>query len=861
MRWWGRLLRRGRIERELDAELRYDFDRRVDDFVAGGMTAGEARRAARLEFGGLEQVKEMCRDARGTRWASDAAADARYAVRVLRKDRGYAIVAVAALGLAIAVNNTQFAIVDGYCIRGLPIAAADRVAFVASLDRVRGPGGMSYADYLDLRLRATAFAQTGAFAIAPSALADAGGAADGVTAAYISVEGLSTLGREPALGRAFTHRDGQSGAPLAVLLSQRVWRSRYDADPAVLGRVVRVDGMAGEVVGVMPDGFSFPGHADIWVPLSRMPGVETARRDGPSLGVFGRLRDGTTMAAARSELAAIAGRLETEHPASNAGVGLSVEPINAHFNGRLTDPAWLAFTIVGLLVVVIGCANVASLLLMRSAVRSRELAMRTALGATRWRIVRILLVETATLAVLGSLLGLALSAIALRLFELAVPAAAIPYGGLSVNGHVLGVLAIVTCATVLLCGVAPALSAVRTDVAGALKSGGLGATHGAKLRRWTTGLLTVEFAMSVILVSAVGLSLDMFRRAQDSVARIDSDHLLTLRFAAPSRYATPALRSDLCDRLGDRLAAIPGVASVSFTNALALAGPPVAIVAERAVAEPKAVPSLSIDHAYFQAVGLAVTSGRPPATHARDEVVVNARLARLLFPDGSALGRTIRLAPAVKGTSASMTIVGIAPDLRRVPGAEPDPIVYLPFAASQPSRAAILIRTAGAPAALAPLVREAVRAVDADLPIVALQTAEQAERDASWNRRMSATIITTIACIALLLAAVGLFAVTGYGVAQRTREIGIRMALGAGAGALSWLVLRGVLVQVLLGLGAGLVLNVLWERRFGGPGHGGVDPLNVAAILAVFAVVALLASAAPIARAMRVDPLLALRGD
>jgi predicted permease len=869
--WWRRLLRRDAVERELDAELRYDFDRRVDDFIASGMPAEEARRAARLEFGGLEQIKERCRDARGTRWLEDLAADARYALRLLRKDRWFAAVAVGALGLGIAVNNTQFTIVDSYCLRGLPIERADRVAFVTMHDRARGGGAMSYLDFVDTRRMSTAFGEMAAAATASVALGGADQPAEGVLAVFMSVPTLRLLGRAPAIGRDFSEEDARAGVPAAVLVSNRLWQARYGGASGIVGRPVRINGSPAVIVGVMPDGFTFPEHPDVWLPLQQMPGLREAGRQARTLSVFARLRDTTTMEQANAELGAIGDRLAAEYPATNAGMAPSAEPINAHYNGRISDPAWKAFTIVGLLVVVIACANVANLMLMRAAVRAREIAMRTVLGATRLRLVRQLLVESAALAIAGGLLGLALSAVALRLFIHAVPAVAIPYGGLSVNGDVLAVLTAVTIGTVLLFGLVPALTAVPMDIGGALKTGSLSATHDTRVRRWTTGFLTVEFGLTVLLVSAVGLSVASFRRAQGPEARIEMDRLLTLRVAATAeRYAPPLLRRDLYDRLRDRIAGIPGVTAVSFTNTAGLAGPPSDVERGR---EDAAAPAgrvssatVAVDEQYFRALGLALTGGRPfrrdGERGGEHEVIVNERLAHLLFPGGAAVGRSIRVVAEARDGQAAprRTIVGIAPDLRHAPGAAADPILYLPFGASLPVRPVLLIHAAADPAALASAVREQVRGVDPDLPIVALQTARQAERDAGWNRRISVNIISTIAFVAVALAAVGLYAVTAYGVARRTREIGVRIALGARAGRIVWVVLRGTLVQLSAGLGAGLVMQTVWGRLFGGPGAA-FDPANLLSIFVVLAMIAVVATLAPVFRALRVDPVSALRAE
>src|SRR5262245_17608407 len=868
MGWWARLLRRDRVERELDAELRYDFDRRVDDFIAEGLSADEARRAARLEFGGLDQIKERCRDARGTRWAEDLAADTRYALRLLRKDRAFAAVAIVALGLGLAVFSTQFAIVEAYCLRGLPIDRPDRVAFVAMREKQRD-GPMSYADFADVSRAATAFTAMAAAGTASVSLGDAGQAAESVLAAFVSAPTLRLLGRAPFLGRDFRDEEARPGAPPVVLISYGVWKARYNADPTIVGRAVRINGTPGTIAGVMPERFTFPEHADIWMPLEQMPGLRAARRDARTLSVFGRLRDEVPWPHVQAELDAIGGRLAAEFPESNAGLRPSAVPINEHYNGSLSHPAWRAFMIVGILVVVIACANVANLMLMRSAVRAREIAMRTAIGATRLRIVRQLLVESLVLAVAAGVLGLALSVVGLALLVYAVPAVAIPYGGLSINLRILAVVACVTMGTVLLFGLLPALGAAPADVGGALKTGSLSVTHDRRVRRWTTGFLTVEFGLTVLLVSAVGLSVASFRRTQARESRIDRDHLLTLRVAASAdRYTTPAARRDLYDHLRERIGAVPGVTSVSFTNTLGLAGPSGRIEREggrsSTTSELLTAATVAVDRDYFRALGFSLRAGRPfdggGDRAGQPEVIVNERLAHLLFPDGAAIGGRIRVvAQARREETPWRTIVGIAPDLRQAPGEAPDPIVYLPFDASLPVRPAVFIQTAGDPAALAPLVREQVRGVDADLPIVSLETAAQAQRNAGWNGRIARNIVATIGFIAVALAAVGLYAVTAYGVARRRREIGIRVTLGARPGSLIWLVARGVVVHVGAGFAAGFVLNE-FMTVVGGPG-GRLDPVNVLNIVIVFAVVALVATVAPALRALRVNPVSALRSE
>ncbi|HEX5474989.1 MAG TPA: ABC transporter permease [Vicinamibacterales bacterium] len=866
MGWWRRLVRRGRLERDLDRELRYDFERRVEDHVDAGLSEEEARRQARLEFGGLDQIKERCRDARGTRWAHDLAQDLRYALRLLTKDRAFGIVAVLALGLGLGIDNTQFAIVNGYCLAGLPIAHADRVAYVDTVDDHGRRGGLSSREFEGVRAGASAFAELAAFAITPVALADAAHPADAFQAAYVSGDALRLLGRDPVLGRDFTAADDHAGAPAVVILSNTVWNTRYGADPAIVGQVVRIDDAPATVIGVMPAGFRFPNNANLWVPLARLPGlVDDARRD---LMAYGLLRNGASFTRARSQIEAIWPHLNGSR-AKHGVRRLMVQPINQRYLGKVTDPAWLAFMTVGLLVVLIACANVANLLLMRSVTRSREVAMRAALGASRGRIVRQLLAESAVVAMAGGILGLLVSALAIQAFAQAIPEAAIPYAGFHFDARVLAVLAAVCLGTVFVVGLAPALRTARVSVSEVLKSGGA-ATHDHRVRRWTTVFLTAEFGLTVILVSAVGLNLQAFLDAQHADRSFDVSHILTASVALPhARYPTTAARAQFYDTILARAGRLPSVSAMSFASALPLGGTaPRRIVADSSPSPAgKTLPtvgSVLIGRGYFQALGVQLRRGRAFTTEdaraGANTIIVNQRVADQFFPGENALGRHVRLGTDDGSAAAApwLTIVGISPDIRQGPWIDADPIVYLPFEAALPPATAIIVRTHGAPEAAAPALRTEVRALDPDLPLAHLQTMTEAKWAAEWNRRISGAIVTLIALMALLLSTVGLYAVTAHGVAIRTREIGIRVVLGAERRQVVWTVLRGALVQVGLGLIVGIVLSVVWARLFGGPGIG-IDPGSLASLCGVLLIVALVASVAPAWRAARVEPATTLR--
>ena len=388
MNWWQRLRRRPQLERELDAELQDHFDRQVHDNIRAGMSEAEARRRARLGFGGADGVKEACRDARGTRWVEDIAHDARFAVRLLAKERWFTLAAVAALALGLGVGAMIITIMNAYDFRGLPVAP-DRILSVGTRDAAGRERGLSYLELQDWRESARSFSALAAFGTAMMTISDEGQAPDRVAGAYISANGFRVLGVAPFLGRDFAADDDRPGAPGVVILGHRLWASRYGADVNAVGRTVKVAGVPAVVIGVMPEGFGFPFLQTLWQPLASMPALTGQPRDARTLDVFGRLADGVSADEARAELAAIAARQSLEYPQTNTGVQATAVRFGEQQVGRLeAAPGPLMVIATALFVLLIACANVANLLLARAAGRSREISIRASVGATRWRIVR-----------------------------------------------------------------------------------------------------------------------------------------------------------------------------------------------------------------------------------------------------------------------------------------------------------------------------------------------------------------------------------------------------------------------------------------------------------------------------------------
>lgn len=885
------LTRRSRHEAEIAAEIEFHRDMTRRALLAQGLTPEEAEAAAHKVVGSVTLARDQVRDVWIGPWLQSVWQDGAFAARLLTRDRSFALIAALALALGVGVNSTLFAIVDAYCLRGLPIEHPDRLAYITLRDVGNQDQGVSYAEFQDLRDAATSFSSLTAFATMPVAIGEEGRPADRVQAAYISANALPLIGVQPVIGRVFGVDEDAREAPAVVVLGGGIWKSRYGADPGIVGRVIRVNGTPATVIGVLPERFSFPNHVGLWQPLARMPALTSQPRGARSLEVFGRLGDDRTIDQARAEAEDIVARLAREHPDSTKGLRAWVVPINQHYNGRITDPAWLAFMTVGGLLVLIACANVANLLLMRSTHRAHEIAIRASLGATRGRIVRQLLIESAWLATLGGVLGLVLAVAGLRLFVSAIPAEAVPYAGFAIDGRVLGVLMVVCLLTVFVFGVVPARHLSRIPVHDTLKDGARTASTGSRARRWTAAFLTAEFALTMILLAHVSWNVRLARQMQQADLLIDPSPLLTMSITLPAdRYQTSISRLAFYNQLRERLAGLPSVSAVTPMTALPFSGATprrLAIDGRPTSDQPEPlVATLAVGVDYFRALGLPILQGRAftetdglAGTSAEAPVIVNQRFAELYFPGTPPIGRRIELredrprreagsaasAQAAKQPApAWLVIVGVSPTLRQRPRIEPEPVVYLPFQADPPATAAVIVRTHTAAGALGARVREEVRALDPDLPLDRVQTLEEAISALRWNARISNGMISVIAGIALVLSMVGLYALTAHAVAQRSHEIGVRLALGASARAIRWLVLRRVLWQLGAGLAAGLLCTLGWTRLFFGPPRAGVDtgltdPLTLLPVALLLTLVALVACLQPVRRATRFDPVTALR--
>jgi putative ABC transport system permease protein len=613
----------------------------------------------------------------------------------------------------------------------------------------------------------------------------------------------------------------------------------------------------------MPEEFRFPDNADAWQPLSTL---ETAP-DLRILRTYARLAPGATLAQAQDAVTTIL-RRESQPLTRTVPGGAIVVAINDRYMSNITDPAWLAFITAGLLLVLIACSNVANLLLARGVRRGHEIAVRLSLGATRLRIVRQLLVESAMLAVVGAVVALGISTAGLKLFRAAIPKGGLPYWvTFAMDGRVILVLVVVCLGTVLVSGIAPALQLARTNLTFTMKEGANTVSGSRGARRWTWLFLTMQLALTFILLSALGITVQSFYLLQHRGPRIDARHILTFGTTLPAdAYRESEQRLAFYHALRDRLTGAGHAVAVSVASTLPASGgqPRELILAGHDRSASLPIRAHLVDDSYFAALDLPLLAGRSfnadEAASGRPSIIVNQRLAEMVLPRGNAVGQLVRLraAPGSPGPADEVrTVIGVVPSLGQQPTLEPDPLIYLPLPPSALSTVAVLVRTKDDPTSLAPAVREVARQIDPNVPLYKVMSLEDANWEARWNARVSAGIISTLALIALALATVGLAALTAHAVAQRSRELGIRLALGAARRGIVLLVLRRVLLQVAVGLIFGVIGAKAWEHVFGAAGRTTTVSLVLVSLLVLLVTMGV--SAWPAARAARIDPLIMLR--
>ncbi len=801
--------------------------------------------------------------------------DVRLAARLLIKDKWYTAVAIVALGLGIGVNSTIFTFVNAVLIRGLPYEESHRLMYINLVSPGKGQRliGVSHPDYQEFREQSRTFEDLGANRSGTMNISDPERPAERVSGAWLSANSFGLVGQQPLLGRNFLPGEDLPGAQPVAIIGYALWQNRFGGDPAILGRTIRVNEIPAKIVGVMPQGMKFPNVSDMWMPL--VPDADARRRSARTLGLFGRLRPGATRKQAQAEFATLAESIAQRHPETNQGIGAFVQPYNDRFNGGPIKILFLSLMGAVALVLLIACANVANLLLARSAARAREMALRVSLGATRWRIVRQLLVESILLGCIAGLFGLALSYLGVRLFDDAVSTVPKPYWiAFTMDATVFAFLAAVCLLTGVLFGLAPALQVSRANMAELLKEGGRSGGTAQRSRRFTSVMVVAEVALTIVLLVAAGLMVRSYMKLQAFELGFNTNNLLGgVIQLAEARWNEPAARVRFQEQLVERVRAVPGVKMVSAASGFPLAaGAQMQVEVEgRPVTERARAPQIfttSIADEYFPTLELSLLRGRPftgaDGQRGSEVAIVNERFASQMFEGQEPIGRRFRLL-ADERTRPWLTIIGVAPNVRQgnPQQTEPEAVIYQPFR-QDPSRAVgLLVRTAIAPAGTMAGIRAAVHDVNPDQPLYNLRTYDDLLTEVSWMWKVFGALFAIFAAIALLLSAIGLYAVTAYSVAQRTQEIGVRLALGAEHGQVSWLILRRGLAQLAVGTVLGLVgsyfaSGVLATLLVQMSPH---DPVTFASITALLIVITVAACLLPARRAMRVDPVIALRAE
>lgn len=793
--------------------------------------------------------------------------DILFAIRLLARERAFALTIVTVLALGIAVAGTFFTLMNGIVLRGLPVDSVNRIVDVSSRDGQGRVRRMSFDDFEDVKREARSFRAVAAFSSGPMSVADADQPAERVEGAYVSAGTLTLLGEIPIVGRDFGGPDDQQGAPAMVILGRSLWVRRYGGRASLIGETVRVNGTHATVIGVMPERSKFPTNAEVWLPLAQQAGLFERKRDARSLNVFGWLGDTYTVQHADTELRAIATRLSERYPTTNQHVRIEAVPVNQRYLGTRTHPAWFAFIAAGTLVLLIACANIANLLLMRSVHRTREIAVRAALGATKGRVVRQLLAESLVLAVLGGTVGLALSLAWTYVLTMRMPRDSFPHWMLPViDSRVLLTMTAVCVATTVIFGLVPSLHASKTTLGGVLREGGRVGGTGKRTRRLTTAFLVAQIGLAMVLMANIALSI----RGQRSVARqdpsIEMSRLLTASVSLQGRqYASTADRIRFYRDLEMGLRQNSGITSVTLTSSLPLDGGPTRSfefdddTTPSDQSEQTAI-LLIVGEEYFSILGLSLVRGRGFSENDRTVAIVNQEFARTYFPQGKILDRRIRVrmdgSPVAKSW---LTIVGVSPNIRQQ--TQPEPVVYIPYAMEPPIVSSLIVRGRSAPETMISPLRHAVRDLDPDLALYRVTTLERAVDEANWNARLSQLLLASIVFIAVALAGVGLYAVTAHALALRLQEIGIRLALGASSGRLILLVLRGAAAQLGMGMSVGILAVLAWSRAFpAGYGQVGLtDPEGLILAGALLGSLCMTACIIPVIQVVRLRPTIILR--
>jgi len=800
--------------------------------------------------------------------------DIRFGARTMAKNPGFTLVAVVALALGIGANATVFAITNGVLFKSMPFVS-DRILYLSMRNPTRGQRrvGLSYPDYRDWRAQAKSFDAMGAYRFTVANLSDKSGVPSRFNVAEVSANTFSIIGQKPVLGRDFTADDEKAGAAAVAILGYGIWENRYGKSATILGQSIRINDVPTTVIGVMQRDLKFPIDAELWTAL--VPKADSEKREARGLGAFGEMAKGQTEKSAAAEIEGIARNLEKEYAATNQGLTPVVHTFSEEFNGPEVRMLLAALMGAVAFVLLIACANVANLLLARAVDRSREISIRIALGAGRWRVIRQLLVESVMLSIVGGILGWLISIWGLRVFDASVRDRIPAWMNFSMDYRGFAYLAAVSIGTGLLFGLAPALRLSKLNVNTSLREGGRGSSSGPGARYLSALLVVTEMALAVVLLAGAGLMIRSFLNIYQTNVGVNTKNVLVMRLFLPeAKYPRPDDQITFHQRLKARLDALPGVDVSSIATTMPTGGSmtfPYELEHSQPVDE-KRRPTISavvISPDYFRAMDLRPLRGRsftdadgvpgvPPV------VLVNQRCAEKLWPGDDPIGRRLRIFNG-KNPESWLTVIGVVPNILQndISVREHDSIIYFSYRHKPQRDVSIMARTRVPPETLATAFRREAQAVDEDMPLYALRTLEERIALNYWAQQIFGTLFAIFAGIALALASVGLYAVIAHSVSQRTQEIGVRMALGASGPNILQLIFTQGIRQLAIGLAIGLAAAIGLTRALSSllVQVSPTDPVTLTFVALVLAAAATLGCLIPARRAMRLDPVLALRHE
>lgn len=867
---WRALTHKEELDQELEEEMRFHLDRQIDQNIRNGMSPEDARLAALKSFSRVDQSKEECRDARGVNVVDNIVRDVSYSSRVLLKNYAFTIVVVLTLALGIGANTAIFSFANGILLRPLPYPQSDRLTAINETAVKRGIDSMSvsYPNYLDWKEQNTVFESMGTYFSGSTRFALSGaGEPISIRGARISHGVLETLRVSPQLGRTFTANEDRPEEDGVVILGYELWQTNFGGDPNIVGRKIVLSNRARTIVGVMPRGFRFPEIAELWVPLALTTQLFTRTDHG--LSAVARLKDGVSVVEAHGEMQNIAARIEQQNPVTNEGLGVKVSSLHEYLTGDYREALMILLGVVGC-VLLVACVNVANLMLARATARQKEFALRAALGAGRWRIVRQLMVESLLLALVGGALGFALSIWALRLLLKSIPIQLPFWMNFGIDLRVLGFTIAITVLTGLLFGVAPALQTSRVDLNDTLKEGGRGTVGGRGRSR--SLLVVTEIALSLVLLVGAGLMIQSFLRLRRVNVGVEPTNISITSFnLSPAKYREEEQRAAFFKQLLERVRALPGVQTASGTTTIPLSGGgwgrslTVEGYPVLAVGQAPMIQHTVVAPDYFRTMGIPLLSGRDfndsDAKGSPLVTIIDEGLAHEYWPNESPVGRRIRFGPP-EDNEPWHTIIGVVGTVRHERVQEDTrKSVYLSHAQIPVNGIALVTRTTSEPKELIAAIRREVAQLDSDLPLSKVTTMKEVIDESIWQPRLYATLFAVFAGGALLLALIGIYGVMAFLVQTRTHEIGVRMALGATARDVFKLIVgRGMkltAIGVLIGIGGAVAVTRLMHSLLFNT--SATDPIVFIMISVLLAVAAFLACYIPARRAAKVDPLIALR--